>query len=253
MTLPLVIDQALARLRGVPLPVDRAPHTLALDALDTRPPVDGQVIGTLVNFREVLDALGDAVHTPPLKAPPVAPVLYVQPRNTHVAHGAEFVLPAGVDALEIGASIGLVIARTACALAPEDALAAVAGCTIVVDASAPHAPWFRPSTRQKAFDGSCAIGPWVVARRHLPDLATLELTVRVDDVEVQRASLASLIRPVPRLLADITAFMTLAAGDVVTVGVPQGAPLVHAGQQVDIEVAGIGSMRHRVVQATDRG
>ena len=48
-------------------------------------------------------------------------------------------------------------------------------------------------------------------------------------------------RPVARLLADVTDFMTLAPGDVLMLGVPLGAPLARSGQRVVTEIAGIGS------------
>ena len=60
--------------------------------------LSGQVIGVLLNHRPALAALGDAVHAPPYKAPPRAPVLYLKPRNTQVADGARVAVPVGVPA-----------------------------------------------------------------------------------------------------------------------------------------------------------
>jgi 5-oxopent-3-ene-1,2,5-tricarboxylate decarboxylase/2-hydroxyhepta-2,4-diene-1,7-dioate isomerase len=56
--------------------------------------LSGTVLGVLMNHRPALAALGDAVHQPPYKAPPKAPVLYVKPRNTWLASGGTVVLPA---------------------------------------------------------------------------------------------------------------------------------------------------------------
>lgn len=71
----------------------------------------GTVYGALLNDRGALAALGDAVHAPPYHKPPRASVLYVKPANTHAGDGAAVVVPAGVDALEIGATLGVVFAR----------------------------------------------------------------------------------------------------------------------------------------------
>jgi 5-oxopent-3-ene-1,2,5-tricarboxylate decarboxylase/2-hydroxyhepta-2,4-diene-1,7-dioate isomerase len=130
------------------------------------PPV-GHVYGVLMNHRAALAALGEAAHQPPYKAPPKAPVLYVKPRNTLVAPGAPLRIDDPAGELEVGAALGIVIGRTACAVAESEALDFVAGYVIVADCSLPHDSYFRPAIRFKARDGSCAIGPKVVCRgRH---------------------------------------------------------------------------------------
>jgi len=55
---------------------------------DQRQRLSGVVVGALLNDPAELRALGDAVHQPPHKAPPVAPVLEVKPRHTLAADGA---------------------------------------------------------------------------------------------------------------------------------------------------------------------
>ena len=124
-------------------------------------PSRGTVYGTLLNHRDALAALGAAVHAPPYNAPPTAPVLYIKPRNTWVGAGEAVVVPAGVDELEIGATLGLVIGRTACRVREAEALSFVAGYVIVNDVSIPHASFYRPSLRFKARGTFCPIGPFV--------------------------------------------------------------------------------------------
>lgn len=211
-------------------------------------PPRGTVYGTLLNFRGALAALGDSVHQPPLKAPPKAPILYIKPRNTFAADGDAVSLPDGVDALEFGASLALVIGRTACRLAERDALDVVAGYAIANDVSVPHQPYYRPSLRFKCRDGFCPIGA-VVQRSAVPDPDALAITVEVDGEIVQRAHTSTLIRPVAKLLADVTEFMTLSPGDVLLIGVPEGAPRLRAGQRATIRIDGVGELRNLVVTA----
>ena len=204
--------------------------------------LSGVVYGMLLNEPAALAALDDAVHHAPYKAPPVAPVLYIKPRNTLAASGAQVVVPSDAGCFEIGAALGVVIGRTACRVAPADALEHVAGYTLVADLSVPHASFYRPSVRHKARDGSCLIGPQVVARAALPQAGDLTLTVSIDGEVVHTASTARMQRPIERLLADVTEFMTLHPGDVLMLGVAAGAPQARAGRRFAVACAGIGSL-----------
>lgn len=207
----------------------------------------GSVYGTLLNHPGALAALGDAVHQAPYKAPPKAVVLYVKPRNTLAGPGDEVVVPADAPELEVGASLGLVIGRTACRVPEAEALGHIAGCVIVNDVGVPHASFYRPSIRFKARDGFCPIGPRVVPWAELGDPAALWVRVEVDGREVHRASTGGLVRPIPRLVAEVSDFMTLHPGDILMTGVAPGAPRVRAGQRVAIEIEGLGRLENRFV------
>ncbi len=206
----------------------------------------GTVYGCLLNDRAALAALGDAVHRPPYKAPPVAPILYIKPRNTIAGEGDAIVVPVDADALEIGVSLGLVIGRTACRVDIAAALDHVDGYVVVNDVSAPHASYYRPSMRFKCRDGFCPIGT-PVDRAAIANPNALDLWVEIDGALVQRANTGTLIRSAEQLLADVSAFMTLYPGDVLMLGVPAGAPRARAGQQVDVEIEGVGRLRNRLV------
>ncbi|BDC42880.1 fumarylacetoacetate hydrolase family protein [Paraburkholderia terrae] len=201
-----------------------------------RPPVDGAVYGTLLNDRAVLDALGDAVNAAPYKAPPKAPVLYVKPRNTFAGHRASVVVPDDAQGVQVGGSLGVVIGRTACRVSVESALEYVAGYTIVADLCVPHESVYRPSVRFRARDGFCVIGPTVVARRHVANPDALRVAIRIEGKEPFIANTSTSIRNVARLIADVTDFMTLAPGDVLTLGVPHGAPIAHVGDDISIAI-----------------
>jgi 5-oxopent-3-ene-1,2,5-tricarboxylate decarboxylase/2-hydroxyhepta-2,4-diene-1,7-dioate isomerase len=210
------------------------------------------VYGALLNQRAALAALGAAVSQPPYKAPPRAPVLYLKPRNTLNPDGGDVPVPGDAPELEAGASLAVIIGSAACRVPAARALEFVAGYAIVDDVSVPHASFYRPSVRQKARDGSCCIGP-AVARERIADPDALDIRVFVDDRLVQRGDTRDLVRPVRQLIADVTDFMTLQAGDLLLVGVPAGAPRVRAGQRVAIEIEGIGRLENRFVAVATPG
>jgi 5-oxopent-3-ene-1,2,5-tricarboxylate decarboxylase/2-hydroxyhepta-2,4-diene-1,7-dioate isomerase len=210
-------------------------------------PPRGTVYGTLLNYRSALDALGEQVHAAPYKAAPKAPILYIKPRNTLVGHGDPVVVPADVHELEMGATLGVVIGRTACKVSADCALDYVAGYTIVNDISVPHASFYRPSMRFKCRDSFCPIGPVVVPPQSVANPDALNITVAVDGVVLQRCTTAGLIRPIAQLMADITEFMTLHPGDVLTVGVAAGSLRARVGQRVSITIDGIGQLVNTLI------
>ncbi|MGH8780869.1 fumarylacetoacetate hydrolase family protein [Paraburkholderia sp.] len=201
-------------------------------------PVNGAVYGTLLNDRAALDALGDAVNAAPYKAPPRAPILYLKPRNTLAGHRAHVVVPDHTG-VEVGASLGIVIGSTATRVSIEQAFDYIAGFTIVADLSVPHASVYRPSVRFRARDNFCVVGPAVVAARHvaLPD--ELAITVTLSGQRSFIANTSTCVRKVARLLVDVTDFMTLSPGDVLTLGVPHASPVAHAG---DTAILSIGAL-----------
>jgi 5-oxopent-3-ene-1,2,5-tricarboxylate decarboxylase/2-hydroxyhepta-2,4-diene-1,7-dioate isomerase len=213
------------------VPMEVAPYRLS-----------GRVYGTLANHRSALQLIGESANAAPYKAAPQAPVLYIKPHNTLTGPGAAVSVTKDTPELEVGVCLGVVIGRTACAVTEGSALDFVAGYLIVNDVSVPHSVYYRPAIRFKARDGFCPMGPRVVPRESVPDPDNLSINVFVDGDLRQSASTTELVRPVARLLADVTEFMTLSPGDVLAVGAAAPAPRVRAGQTVAIEIQRVGRL-----------
>ena len=211
-----------------------------------QPPTGATVYGTLLNHREALAALGDQVNVAPYKAPPQAPILYIKPRNTWSQSGDAVVVPSDADALQIGATLGVVMGRTACKLSLADAMDHVAGYVVMNDISVPHDSFYRPSLRFKCRDGSCPIGDFV-ARSAVDNPDALAVTVAIDGVIAQQTDTGGRLRSVAQLLVDVTEFMTLNPGDILSIGVSAHAPLAQAGQRVTISIAGVGELENTLM------
>lgn len=218
-----------------------------VDQLMWDAPISGAVYGTLFNYKGALAALGETVYEAPYHGEPKAPVLYIKPRNTVIGYGMPIPLPADARELEIGAALGVVMGRTATRVSEEQALEFVAGYTIVNDVSIPHQSFYRPAIKQKARDGFCPVGPWIVEQDEVLDPDALGVRVWINGELRQENTTANLIRSVSRLIADVTDFMTLYAGDTLLVGVPEGAPVAKAGDHVRIGIDGIGSLENTII------
>lgn len=208
--------------------------------------LSGVVVGALLNDPAELRALGPAAHEPPHKAPPQAPVLEVKPRQTLAGDGAVVRVPAGEAALQVGASLGIVIGSVACRVSEAEALRHVAGYLVAADFSLPLSSHYRPAVRLKARDGFCPIGPRVVPAAAVSRPDELSVEVSIDGTQAHAHRTGPRIRGVARLIADVTAFMTLNPGDVLLLGRAQGSPLARAGQRVEVTIGGVGALRCRL-------
>ncbi|MNX59576.1 Homoprotocatechuate catabolism bifunctional isomerase/decarboxylase [compost metagenome] len=222
---------------------------LAARAAEAASRLPRTVVGTALNTRQALAALGDAVDAAPYKAAPKAPVLYIKPANTYAQDGAVITLPVDVEEVEVGACLAVVFGRRAARVDVADALSYIAGYRVVADLSVPHGSYFRPALKQKCRDGFCPIGRELAPAAAVADPDALEIEVSVDGKVVQRASTADLLRPVARLIADVTEFMSFEAGDMLLTGAPHDAPRVRAGQRYDIRISQVGSLGNRLAAA----
>lgn len=195
----------------------------------------GTVYGTLLNFRREWDMWSPRMAQDPHKAPPKAPVLYVKSANTFCPAGQDLLLQDGVNEVDIGATLGLVMG----------AQAQVVGAALLNDWSVPHTSYYRPPVKFRCRDGFLGL-PQQITPGQVQDWATLQIAVRRNGELVQSVDLHQLMRDVPKLLADVGEFMTLQPGDVLMVGtdcLADGTRLrARAGDQVEISAHGFASV-----------
>ncbi len=195
----------------------------------------GTVYGTLLNFRREWDMWSPRMAQDPHKAPPKAPVLYVKSTNTFCPAGQDLLLQDGVNEVDIGATLGLVMG----------AQAQVVGAALLNDWSVPHTSYYRPPVKFRCRDGFLGL-PQQITPGQVQDWATLQIAVRRNGELVQSVDLHQLMRDVPKLLADVGEFMTLQPGDVLMVGTDCLAdgtrPRARAGDQVEISAHGFASV-----------
>jgi 5-oxopent-3-ene-1,2,5-tricarboxylate decarboxylase/2-hydroxyhepta-2,4-diene-1,7-dioate isomerase len=126
-------------------------------------------------------------------------------------------------------------------------LSYVADYVIVNDLSVSNASYFRPPIRFIACDGSCSIGPSLVARERIADPDALTVRIHVDGQPAQTTDTSQRLRPLGRLIADVSDFMPLAPGDILMLGASAGAPIADAGQRVVVGIEGLGQLENLLV------
>ena len=212
------------------------------DALTLLPPSrPTKIVCVGLNYRA---HVAESLSVAPGAAAPEEPVLFLKPPSALLGHGELIRYPTGVTRLDPEAELGVVIARRARRVRRDEALEFVAGLTCFNDVSARNfqkqdGQW----TRAKGFDSFAPVGPWLVT-----GLSPASLTVecRVNGQRRQHGNTRDLLFPVPFLVSFISHVMTLEPGDVIATGTPAGIAPVQVGDEIEIEVEGVGVLRNRV-------
>ena len=177
---------------------------------------------------------------------PKEPLLLIKPTSALIGHGQPIVLPPQSVSREVHheSELAVIIGKRLKRASEAECARAVAGVTCLNDVTArdiqrAEGQW----TRAKGVDTFCPVGPWVSAGL---DWSNLRVQCRVNGVVKQDGRTKDQVFPVPRLLAFISAGMTLEPGDVVTTGTPAGVGPIRAGDVVEVEVEGVGVLRNEV-------
>jgi 2,4-didehydro-3-deoxy-L-rhamnonate hydrolase len=201
----------------------------------------------------------------PIAKVPEGPFIFLKPTTTVVGPGAVVRLDPACTKLDWEVELAAVIGRRVHRATAADALAAVAGYTVVNDVSArdhfrrgeqaepPMAfDWFG----QKGWDTSCPAGPWIVPARDIPDPGDLALRLSVNGTVRQRSHTSGMIFSLQEQIAHISAVVPLLPGDVICTGTPAGVgagkgTFLRPGDVMVAEIEGIGRLENTVVAARE--
>lgn len=179
---------------------------------------------------------------------PEEPLLFLKAPSSLLPPGGAVVLPRQSSRVEHEGELALVIGRTASKVNASHALEYVRGFTCLDDVTARDIQRReKVYARAKGFDTFCPVGPWLETEIEDPQALALEL--RVNGAVRQKGTTADMIFPVAEVVAFISHIMTLHPGDLITTGTPPGVGPLVAGDSVEVEIAGIGVLRHTVSTA----
>jgi len=210
-----------------------------IDAVDVLPPCEpSKIVCVGRNYAEHADERDADV--------PDRPLLFLKPPNAVAGHGDEIPLPAGKERVDHEAELAVVIGEQARNVDAANAEAYIAGYTCFNDISNRDDQDREQNwVRGKAFDNSAPIGPVIAPPAAVPDDAVVEL--RVNGETRQSSTIEHLIFSVPELIEEITTYMTLEPGDVIATGTPAGVGPLSDGDEVAVEIEGIGTLEHTTV------
>lgn len=177
--------------------------------------------------------------------PPAEPLLFFKPPSAVIGPGDDIVYPRQSARVDYEGELAVVIGRRCRDVTPAQAPDFVRGFTCFNDVTARDLQRTDDQwARAKGFDTFAAIGPCVVDGL---DPATLRIRTMLNGETKQDASTSLMLVDVWTLIAFASAAFTLEPGDVVATGTPAGVGPMKPGDEVSVEIEGIGTLTNRVV------
>jgi len=187
---------------------------------------------------------------------PKYPSVFMRTRESLVGHKEDILDPPESSQLDYEGEIVLIVGKDGRRIPMEQAKKHIAGMTIMNEGSIRdylrHAKF--NVTQGKNFAKSGSIGPWMVTSDELDPFSSLEIKTKVNDELRQNDNTDNLMFSFKYLVSYLSTFYHLKAGDIIATGTPNGAgarfdppKYLTAGDVVEVEVSGIGSLKNGVI------
>ncbi len=186
---------------------------------------------------------------------PRVPIIFTKATTAVIGPGAP--IPGWLDptrTVDYEGELAVVIGKGGRGITRGEAWRHVYGYTIVNDVTsrslqASHQQWFMG----KSLDGFCPMGPVLVTRDEIPDVAALHICTRVNGEQRQAGDVGDMIFDIPALIEALSRTMTLQPGDVIATGTPAGVGMGYSpprylqpGDRVAVTIEGIGTLENPV-------
>ncbi|OUS83514.1 fumarylacetoacetate hydrolase family protein [Rhodococcus sp. NCIMB 12038] len=156
--------------------------------------------------------------------------------------------------LDFEGELAIVIGKHCRRVSEDDALAHVAGLTVLNDITARDLQYRGTQwLAGKAVDGSTPVGPALVTLDEIGDPQSLDIGTRVNGEQMQHSNTKNMIFPIARIVSYISQFLALIPGDIIATGTPEGIgakrqpPVwLRPGDVVEVEVEKVGLLRSTV-------
>ena len=176
------------------------------------------------------------------------PEPFIKLPSSLLAPGGEVVQPPDTDPVHYEAEVVIVIGKRARNVSIEEALDYVLGITCGNDISA--RTWQRNDVqwwRAKAADTFSPTGPYILSG---VDYSNLNMVLKVNGEVRQEAKISDMIHGLAESVSFISKYVTLEPGDLIFTGTPGTTKGMQPGDEVTVEIEGVGVLKNKVVAAS---
>ncbi len=201
------------------------------------PPVfPRKIVGIGRNYRAHAEELGNPM--------PTEPLIFLKAPTSVIGPAATIQLPPESERVEFEGEIAVVMRQRLTQGNAEQARRAILGVTCACDVTARDLQKSDATfARGKSFDTFCPIGPAVQVDADLDDL---EVVTRVNGNERQRGHTERMQWGIVDLVVYVSRMMTLEPGDLILTGTPAGVGPLADGDEIEVEVSGVGRLKNKV-------
>lgn len=238
-------NRSLARLRAI----DAASLPAVPGNPRLGPPVGdvGKIVAIGLNYRAHIAEGGEPV--------PKEPILFMKATTAITGPNDPIIIPKGSTKTDWETELGVVIGTRASNVSEERALDHVAGYLICEDVSERDFQRVRGGqfTKGKSADTFAPLGPWLLTADGVPDPQTLDIWLDLNGERMQDSNSSYMIYGVRFSVSYISQFMTLAPGDIICTGTPEGVGFAQdpprflkAGDSIHLGIEGLGEQTHEI-------
>jgi len=191
---------------------------------------------------------------PHVQEMPTHPAFFTKaPTTVNTPYGPVPLHAETTQRLDWEAELGVIIGRGGRNIAEAAAMKHVFGYTVINDVTGRDVQrqhgqqWFKG----KSLDGTCPMGPWIVTTDEVRKPDGLRITCRINGVTKQDSNTGNMYFKIPRIIAELSAGLTLEPCDIISTGTPAGVgharnppEFMKQGDVMETEVEGIGLLRN---------
>jgi len=177
------------------------------------------------------------------------PVFFLKPPTSLIGPGQPVIQPPQTQRLEYEGELAVVVKSPMRNTPPGEVLKNLLGYTCVNDVTARDIQVIGGNLlhlcHSKSFDTFCPTGPWVETDL---DAHAINIELRINgEVRQPKTNTRDMIFPVEEMVSYFSRVMTLLPGDLILTGAPPGIGGMKVGDNVEVIIQGIGTLRHTVV------
>lgn len=176
-------------------------------------------------------------------ATPEEPVLFIKPESALCDIRQPLALPQGLGSVHHEVELAILIGSTLKQAAEEHVAKAIAGYGVALDLTlrdlqSKLKKAGQPWEKAKGFDSSCPISGFIPAAEFAADPQNTTISLQVNGEIRQQGSSSEMIHKIVPLIAYMSRFFTLRAGDVILTGTPEGVGPLASGDSLEVSFDG---------------
>lgn len=213
--------------------------SFSIEEVDILPPVmPSKIVCVGLNYRDHAEELKMEI--------PEEPIIFLKPSTSVIGHNDTIIAPSFCKRVDYEAELAVVISKICSNVSPDKVGEYILGYTCLNDVTERYfqkkdGQW----TRAKSFDTFCPIGPWIETEM---DWRNIQIKAYLNGELKQNSNTSNMIFGVEEIVSFVSKIMTLLPGDIIATGTPPGVGEMKNGDEIVIEIEGIGALRNYFVK-----